>query len=807
MTLRRSHPLLLCATLAAALLGAIAPAIAQNGARSNGNGAASAAASDLAVDAREALRRRDGARLQSLRDLAVAQRHTLASWIDYWELGNRLDRAQQPDLDAFYERWPGTYVEDRLRNDWLLELGRRRDWANFVREFPRFRMADDREVSCYALLTEHQAAAEAGKPPAAGFKARALDAWSAQRDLDDGCALMATTLYEARVFNAEDAWRRARLAAEANRPRVVRAAAALAAPTLAAQVASALERPALYLNAGATVVNRAQSELATIALIRVAANEPEVAAQLMADRWQQRLPRDLSAWAWSQVARSAAQKLLPEAATHYRTAWAEAERGHAGGGALATGWSDDTLAWAVRAALRSGQGNERWSAVQRAIDQMSPTEQRDSTWRYWNARALRETAAPAAAGERQRAQAMLLLHELSAELHFYGKLAAEDLGRRFAVPPRPLPLTEGEREAARANAGLTRALQLIALGLRNEGVREWNFTLRGMDDRALLAAAERACEREVWDRCINTSDRTRREIDLEQRFPMPFRDDVVAQARQLGLDPAYVYGLIRQESRFVMDARSHVGASGLMQIMPATARWTARKIGLPFTADSITDRGTNLKLGTHYLKLVLDDFDGSQAMAAAAYNAGPSRPRRWREGATIEPAIWAENIPFAETRDYVKKVLSNATVYAALLAGRKQSPAALPPPPPLASVPVGPASAVIPVALQVPGAAASAAASAAQASDAPAEAAASAASGAELQASAVAMVAGAPASAAVPAAVPASAAASAAEPVALVTPPPSPPPPPLLLPSLKARLGAMIGPRDANAPPPDKELP
>ena len=152
------------------------------------------------------------------------------------------------------------------------------------------------------------------------------------------------------------------------------------------------------------------------------------------------------------------------------------------------------------------------------------------------------------------------------------------------MPARPQPLTEAERDAARSHPGLTRALQLIALGLRSEGVREWNFSLRGMNDRALLAAAERACEREVWDRCINTSDRTRHEIDLDQRFPMPFREDVVASARDIGVDPAYVYGLIRQESRFVMDARSHVGASGLMQLMPSTARWTARKIGLPYSA-------------------------------------------------------------------------------------------------------------------------------------------------------------------------------------------------------------------------------
>ena len=142
---------------------------------------------------------------------------------------------------------------------------------------------------------------------------------------------------------------------------------------------------------------------------------------------------------------------------------------------------------------------------------------------------------------------------------------------------------------------------------------------------------------------------------------------MVTRAREIGLDAAYVYGLIRQESRFIIAARSHVGASGLMQVMPATASWTARKLGIRYTPDLITDRDTNIAIGTGYLKLVLDDMEGSQPMAAAAYNAGPSRPRRWREGPLQETAIWAENIPFSETRDYVKKVMSNATYYAALL--------------------------------------------------------------------------------------------------------------------------------------------
>jgi soluble lytic murein transglycosylase len=352
----------------------------------------------------------------------------------------------------------------------------------------------------------------------------------------------------------------------------------------------------------------------------------------------------------------------------------------------------------VRAALRASRSEaERWALVTQSIQAMPAGQRSDPAWVYWLSRALRAgttgvaapvalantaagttaaspPAAPAAAGSMTEAdartsEARRLLESIASPLHFYGKLAADELGRAPTLPAPPSALTPEERAAARQNLGLSRALDLIALGLRPEGVREWNFTLRGMDDRALLAAAERACEREVWDRCINTSDRTRQEIHLGQRFPTPFRAEVTAAAREIGLDPAVVYGLIRQESRFITDARSSVGASGLMQLMPATAQWTARKIGLPYTASMITDQRVNLRLGSSYLKLVLDDFEGSMAMAAAAYNAGPSRPRRWREGARLETAAWAETIPFPETRDYVKKVLSNASIYAALLEG------------------------------------------------------------------------------------------------------------------------------------------
>jgi len=298
---------------------------------------------------------------------------------------------------------------------------------------------------------------------------------------------------------------------------------------------------------------------------------------------------------------------------------------------------------------------------------MSPSARDDARWTYWGARADIGLAARSSDADAQRSRGTRTLESLAGQLSFYGKLAAEDLGRQLALPPRPAPPSTGESAAAERNPALSRALRLRAIGLRSEANREWNFSLRGMDDRALLAAAQLACDRQVWDRCINTSDRTRVEIDVAQRFPTPLREAVATQASRSGVDPAFVYGLIRQESRFVMDARSHAGASGLMQLMPATARLTAKRLGVPYGPALINDRDTNLRLGTGYLRLMLDEFEGSEAMAAAAYNAGPGRPRRWRNGPELDPAIWAETIPIAETRDYVQKVLSNAVYYAAIL--------------------------------------------------------------------------------------------------------------------------------------------
>jgi soluble lytic murein transglycosylase len=628
------------AGLGLAIMGPAGPAFAQTG-------------NDAIVAARDAFGKRDTVKLAQMRAAAVMERHPLAMWADYWQLNSRLYAASLDEVESFYRRWNGSYVEDRLRNDWLLELGRRREWKALAADYPRFRMNDDREVICYALLADHFD----GKDVRSAGRA----AWFAQREGDDGCNLLAATLYEAKQLKDDEVWRRARLSVDANKPRAVRQAATLISPKAGDDAGTLFDKPERYLQQQ-NPRTRTERELATLALMRLAASDPDAAAASLRGKWEAQLPPELAAWAWASVAKQAAIKLLPDASEHYQRAAIMA-----GKAAVEIDWADDTLAWKARAALRANGGKPRWQQVVQAVNAMAPAEQRESTWVYWKARALQAIAANSSEPQAMTDQSREMLDSIAGQLSFYGALAAEELGRPIALPEPPAPLSEAERQAALREPGLQRALLLISIGLRNEGVREWNFTLRGMDDRALLAAAQLACDREVWDRCINTSDRTRGEIHLAQRFPTPFRREVQTRARELGLDPAYVYGLIRQESRFIMDARSHVGASGLMQIMPATARWTAKKIGLPFTQDMIADRDTNLKLGTQYLRLVLDDFEGSELLAAAAYNAGPSRPRRWRDGPVLEAAIWAENVPFNETRDYVKKVLSNAIFYSALL--------------------------------------------------------------------------------------------------------------------------------------------
>jgi soluble lytic murein transglycosylase len=616
---------------------------------------------EVLLQMQEAFSKGNKVRLAEL--LPQAQGHALEPWAAYWELRARLDTAPPAEIQQFLARYAGTYQEDRLRNDWLLLLGERRDWDTFAQEHPKYRMNDDREVRCYALLV--QALREPNAIPAASEEVRRL--WLSQRDGDDGCTLAAASLIGKapgpRRLTAADAWRKARQSVEANRPRAAAAALEMVKPEALPLLAELNARPSRFLTSKVFAASRTRREMVGLGLIKLATSDIEQAASQLENKWGPQLHPEERDWIWGVIGRQAAQRLMPEANGYF----ARVERDQH--------LSDELLGWKVRAALRAPKGAD-WRNVLEAVNAMSDEAKADSTWVYWKARALLAGNSPS---EARRVEAEKLLQSIASPRGFYEQLALEDLGQKITVPARPAPLTDAEKQAARQNPALNRALYAIALGLRSEGTREWNYTTSlhkpgGMSDRELLAAAQFACDREVWDRCINTSERTKAEFDVDQRFPTPFREAVVRRAGEIGLDPAYVYGLIRQESRFVTDARSHVGASGLMQVMPATARWTARKLGMNgFSVAQLNERDTNIAIGTGYLKLVLDDFAGSMPMAAAAYNAGPSRPRAWRNGPVLEGAAWAENVPFQETRDYVKKVLANTTFYAAMLTGQPQS--------------------------------------------------------------------------------------------------------------------------------------
>jgi soluble lytic murein transglycosylase len=605
---------------------------------------------DVILEMHQAFRKADKNRLSAL--LPQTRGHVLEPLAAYWEMRTRLDVAPNSEIRSFLTSYAGSYYEDRLRADWLLQLGKRRDWATFTAEYPGYRMRDDREVRCYALATE-------AMNSKANVAEEAKRLWYALREADEGCTYVAEHLHSGKQINGLDLWRKARLAMDANRPRPAQAAVDIEAPRLSEQVALIHADPERYLDKRIIAITRNRKELAVLALIRLAASQPDKAAELLDKRWSIQLSQEERNWTWGVIGKQAAQKLQDNASSYFAKVQKDSDL------------SDDLLTWKVRAALRQGQ----WRQVLTATQAMSPESQKDPAWVYWRARALSATAQD----DVQRQEAQGLLRNIASVKGFYEQLALEELGLAITVPERPGALTPPEKAAASINPGLQRALYAIAIGLRPEGNREWNYSTNlhtpgGMNDRDLLAAADLACQRQVWDRCINTSDRTKEVIDFEQRFPMPLREIVVRRAGDIKLDPAYVYGLIRQESRFIMDARSHVGASGLMQVMPATAKWTAKKIGLTtFTPEQITDREINVAIGTGYLKLVLDDFEGSMPMATAAYNAGPSRPRNWRKGPVLEAAIWAENIPFQETRDYVKKVLSNTTNYAAILTRQPQS--------------------------------------------------------------------------------------------------------------------------------------
>ena len=569
--------------------------------------------------------------------------HVLEAYPTYWLLAGSVDRSDPREVEAFLARYSDSPLAESLRREWLKALGASGSWDLFRAEYPRF-LTDDVDITCYSFR-ERLARADPELAP----EVRAL--FLSGRETAVACDPVFTAFVASQSITAADVWERIRKLAAAGNAKEARRANALLPERERFNdkvFACASADPAKYLaQEKSTRPSRATQELVLLAITRLARSKPDEAAERLSS-FAARLGPATTAWAWGQLAWQAALVHHPRALEWYAAAGD-------------TPLTDAQVAWRARAALRAGD----WKEVLAAIQALSPEEAREPTWRYWRARALRSLGAADAANA--------LLQGLAAQQNFYGLLAAEELG--ISRPPdwngwRP---AQADLDRVRAIAGIQRALELYRLDLDNEALREWQWAIRGLDDRSLLTAAELARLANEPDRAINTADRTVQVHDLSQRFPTPHREALAAAARQWDLDEAIVYSIIRQESRFMPEARSRVGAMGLMQLMPATARWVARQIPIqPFRPQMLVHPELNLHMGSYYFRRVLTTL-GEPIVATAAYNAGPGRASRWRGERALEGAIYAETIPFGETRDYVKKVFTNAWFYRHRLTGKTTS--------------------------------------------------------------------------------------------------------------------------------------
>ena len=411
------------------------------------------------------------------------------------------------------------------------------------------------------------------------------------------------------------------------------------------------------------VVNSpAEQALYLYALARVAERATEAAAAHL-EQEQRNIPAQAKLYAYRILAMSSTgQRAAVQGFNSNTVRWFDQSVGYP--------FSDAEAELYARHAVRDGA----WDSVLRALDRMTFNTQKKTEWQYWFARAIQ--ARNTTEGNKIASQ---FYRALATETDYYGLLSRDRLGIKTSnLPPMYQP-TAQDRQRLSQNPHFQRAF-----ALRNVEApavwynREWNWAVRDAvlkkDDGMLLAAAQQATQLGWYDRAIYAAERTTTKFNDQWRYPMPYQDLVVNYSQQVGLDPAWTYGLIRQESRFATVARSHVGASGLMQIMPDTGRWIANRLGEPYRASSLTDMNTNVRYGTFYLSHILQQLDSHPVLASAGYNAGPTRARRWQP--VVQPLDadqYTESIPFLETRDYVKHLMTNAVHYGLLLQRSEQS--------------------------------------------------------------------------------------------------------------------------------------
>lgn len=565
-----------------------------------------------------------------------AQSYLLAPYAEYWLLLLTLDDTDNQSIADFLTENSQYPFINRLRGEYLKKLAKAGQWDAFLAEYLSYQ-PNDAAVACYAAEanaeTHVQNALTDAKP-----------LWFQAREQPANCNDLFDRMQAAHVLTEHDIWQRFRMSLTAGRISLAKGIAKRSehfdakklkwVDTAYRSPQTVLSKPYLTFRSGFDY------EVKLYALTQLARQDSAQAFSAFSKIEKNLTPEDRD-YFYGMLAYRAAQRH-----EHDAIAWFQK--------ADTNQLTNEEMDWYARAALRE----QNWQVLLNVIAQMSPDNAAQARWRYWKARALNAT-------NQDAQEASSLLANLSTERHYYGWLAQDELKAFVSATPAYYQASDEEVEAVAKIPGIQRAEALQRLNLVWEAKLEWALATQHLDDKALLAAAEYAMRHQWHDLAIVTADKTTQLHDFTLRYPLPYRDLMQPAADLQQIDEAWVYAITRQESRFMHYAKSGVGASGLMQLMPATAKWIASRAGIDnYRSDMIHELDTNIKLGTYYLRHTLDLMGDQEVLATAAYNAGPSRAKRWMADTPLEGAIYAETIPFTETRLYVQRVMANAHLYA-----------------------------------------------------------------------------------------------------------------------------------------------
>lgn len=589
---------------------------------------------------REAMRAIKSGNDNKYRELeASLNGYILQSHAQYTYYRRNISRISPKTLRAFLEQNKHTYTADRLRERWLVHLAKSRGWNQFMAEYrPHLR---DKALRCHWL---------ARKLKEEGADQRALmqsieSMWLSAKRLPSACNNVFALWRDAGHMSRELVYARIKLAMERRKI------------TLARELGRYLgARDRDWIERWVRVHRRPARELAHVnwpldtpvarmiirhGIVRLSYRDPEEAMRLWGEfKLKQQFFGEDDNYVLRRVGIVAAKMHLPQAVT-----WLSA--------VSASEDDSDLRHWRIRAALRV----KNWKLANHFISALSQDEQDEDEWRYWRARIDEQS------GRTQ--EAWTRYSELAQERSYYGFLAADIIGAPYSMQHRSVAIQPDEMARMSARRDVAYAEELYRVGQVVDARRQWRWATMHMNNRELQAAAAFARSLGWYDRAVLTVARSGHYDDLELRFPVIYREQIETNAQRNDIDVGWVYGVVRQESAFMSDARSSAGALGLMQLMPRTGRETARRMRLRIRSRSaIMEIDNNIRLGTYYLRTVLARHDGNQALATAAYNAGSHRVIRWLpDDKNLSPDIWVDSIPFDETRGYVKNVMAFAAIY------------------------------------------------------------------------------------------------------------------------------------------------